>query len=101
VRYSKYRAIRTEVDGLKFDSKAEARTYTKLQLLRRAGEVTKFDIHPVFVLPAGIKYEADFRVYWADGRVEIVDVKGVKTAVYRLKKKLMKSIGYEISEWKP
>lgn len=37
------------------------------------------------------KYIADFKVTYADGRVEIVDVKGVRTDVYRLKKKLVEA----------
>jgi len=33
-------------------------------------------------------YVADFLVTYADGRKEIVDCKGVRTSVYRLKKRL-------------
>jgi len=34
-------------------------------------------------------YIADFRVTYNDGRVDIVDAKGVKTADYIIKRKLM------------
>ena len=34
-------------------------------------------------------YVADFRVEYADGRKEVIDVKGFKTADYIIKRKLM------------
>lgn len=44
-------------------------------------------------------YYADFRVHYADGRIEIQDTKGVQTDVYKLKKKLVKAIyGVDIVE---
>ena len=96
---SKYNARKTIIDGITFDSKAEANYYTQLKLLQRAGEIVelelqpKFEIIPSFVDPAGKKvrathYIADFRVKYKDGREEVIDVKGHKTDVYRLKKKL-------------
>lgn len=36
---NKYKAVKTTVDGIKFDSKAEARRYTQLKLLERAGQI--------------------------------------------------------------
>lgn len=38
---SKYKAVRTEVDGYKFASKAEARRYAELKLLVKAGEISR------------------------------------------------------------
>jgi hypothetical protein len=86
---NKYGAVKTELDGHVFDSKAEAAHYGKLKLLMAGGEVTGIEIQPEFMFSSGIKYRADFRVRFADGREEIQDVKGMKTAVYQLKKKLM------------
>jgi hypothetical protein len=40
-------------------------------------------------------YFADFKVTYGDGRVEVVDVKGVKTPLYRFKKKCVEA-GYNI-----
>ena len=37
---SKYRNIKTEVDGIVFDSKAEARRYAELRLLEKANEIS-------------------------------------------------------------
>jgi hypothetical protein len=91
---SKYRAQKTKVDGITFDSKGEADYYCQLKLLQRAGEVTDIKLQPRYpILDAsergkGIDYVADFLVTYADGRQEIIDFKGVKTAVYRMKKKM-------------
>jgi uncharacterized protein YlaN (UPF0358 family) len=37
-------------------------------------------------------YLLDFKVEYADGRIEYVDVKGMKTAIYNLKKKLVEAL---------
>jgi hypothetical protein len=86
---NKYKAVRTELDGIMFDSKAEAAHYGQLLILKQAGEVVAIELQPEFVFASGIKYRADFRVTYADGRVEVQDVKGVKTDVYRIKKRMM------------
>lgn len=89
----KYRNIITEVDGIKFHSKAEAIYYSKLKLYIKLGEVVKFERQvPYELIVNGIlicKYVADFVVYYSDGTVKVVDVKGVRTEVYKLKYKLM------------
>lgn len=101
---SKYGAKKTQVDGIRLDSKAEAQRYRELMLLKRAGEVTEVILQPSYTLMPGfkhkatgervqpIKYRADFLVTYADGHQEIEDVKGVKTEVYRIKKKLFMSL---------
>lgn len=97
---SKYGAKKTQVDGHVFDSIAESRRYRELMLLKRSGVVTEVELQPVYTLVEGfthkatgnriapIKYKADFLVTYADGHQEIEDVKGMRTAVYRLKKRL-------------
>lgn len=87
---SKYRAKKTEIDGHKFASQLEANYYCELKVLQRIGEVCSIQLQPKYQLQGGITYIADFLVTYADGRQEIVDCKGVKTAVYTLKKKLFK-----------
>jgi dsDNA-binding SOS-regulon protein len=93
---SKYRAVRTEVDGITFASKAEARRYSELKLLEKAGEVKELELQPKFPLYAPTRskqeqvttYVADFRYRRGPkGILVIEDVKGMKTPVYRLKKK--------------
>jgi len=95
---NKYRAEPVSIDGHIFASRREANYYKALLLLQKAGEVVNIELQPEFVLipdfyrngkkVRGITYKADFRVTYKDGRVEIVDCKGYRTPVYRLKKKL-------------
>ena len=101
---SKYHNRKTEVNGVMFDSSAEALRYRELLLLVTAGEISELFIHPKFQLDVNNIhlgcYIADFQ-YNDHERQKIVveDVKGVKTPVYRLKKKLMKALyGIEIFE---
>lgn len=95
----KYRNIKTEVNGIVFDSKREAARYMELTLLQRAGEISGLKLQPVFELIVNNmklgKYIADFGYIDNRGRIVIEDAKGIRTPVYRLKKKLMKAI-YEI-----
>lgn len=101
---TKYGAIPTEVDGVVFASKAEARRYGELKLMAAAGEIADLELQPKFSLVVnGVKvgaYVGDFRYVDArSGAVTIEDVKGVRTPVFRLKAKLVKAIyGIDITE---
>lgn len=89
---SKYRAKPTFVDGIRFASKREAKRYEELKLLIRIGQISDLELQPKFdIIVNEIKicrYIADFR-YKENGSTIIEDVKGFKTPVYKLKKKLM------------
>jgi hypothetical protein len=96
---SKYNNVKTEADGITFDSKKEAKYYADLALLQKSGEVIsifpqpEFELQPAYVKDGKkvrpIKYIADFLIEYKDGRKEVVDVKGYKkNKVYRLKKKM-------------
>jgi len=91
MKRSKYFNVRTEVDGIKFASKAEAKRYQELKLMQEAGIIKWFIMQTPWLLPGGIKYVSDFLVFYTDGTVVVEDVKGVKTDVYKLKKKLFES----------
>jgi len=86
---SKYRNKRKTVDKIKFDSVKEANRYCELINLQRAGEVSHFFRQVIFDLGEGIIYKLDFMVFWTDGHISYEDVKGFKTDVYKLKKKLV------------
>ena len=90
-KQSKYKNVKTEVDGYSFDSRAEARRYTELKLLRQAGEIKGFGLQPSFTLPGGIRYRPDFIVCGADGSLWVEDVKGMETKDFKLKKRLWES----------
>jgi hypothetical protein len=107
VRRGKYNNRKTVINGIKFDSKKEAEHYLMLQLLLRAGVIKDLRLQVPFVLKVnGLKvctYLADFVYREKDNSrkwVEVVcDVKGVRTPIYNLKKKLMRAIhGVEILE---
>jgi hypothetical protein len=95
---SKMRNVKTEVDGIKFDSKLEADYYCQLKILKRTGEVIDFIRQPKYLLTDTLKkngetfrkmqYIADFLVTYSDGRKEIIDCKGRRTQVYINKRKL-------------
>jgi hypothetical protein len=94
---SKYNARKTEVDGHTFDSQAEARRYGELKLMAQAGEIRDLELqhkYPLIVNEIKIGcYICDFIYHdTRTGQVVVEDVKGVKTAVYQLKKKLMFAI---------
>jgi len=115
VKKSKYGSIKTVIDNITFDSKKEATYYNALKLLKRAGEVLQIDLQPEFpynmyctvpgindgsrVYAKQYKYIADFRVFYKDGHIEIIDVKGMKTNEYRRKKKIIEALyGFQIIE---
>ena len=86
-------------DGIVFDSVKEANYYSQLAVLRQAGDVILFLRQTPFHLPGNTRYVCDFVVFWASGEVEFVDVKGVKTPMYKTKKRMVEDLyGIEITE---
>lgn len=113
---SKYRNRKTVFDGITFDSVAEARYYQKLKAMENDGLVSDirrqvayqllpdlYEEHEVQLktktktvrkrIQQGTKYVADF-VYTdtTTGETKVVDVKGVRTKEYLLKKKMMRCL---------
>lgn len=94
---SKYGAIKCKYNGIEFDSKKERDRYIELRKLEITGIISDLQLQVPFVLQDSfefndkkilpIKYIADF-TYWENGELVIEDVKGKKTAVYELKKKM-------------
>ena len=104
VKRQKYGNKKTELDGIKFDSQREAVRYGALKLLVTAGLITDLRLQVPYQITINsvkvCKYVADF-VYIDQGKEVVEDVKGVKTPVYNLKKKLMLAcFGVCISEVK-
>lgn len=101
---SKYRAQKTEVDGITFASKHEARRYIELKYMERAGLISGLQLQRRFTLLGAQKdetgkvierpltYVADFVYKDQSGRTIVEDAKGMKTDVYKIKRKLMLSI---------
>lgn len=93
---SKYNSRKVNVDGILFDSQAEANFYCRLKLLLRAGEIEGFCRQARFVITEGkngekgTEYVTDFIVFLPGGKYRIVDVKGVKTDTFKLKIKCLR-----------
>ena len=87
-KQNKYHNQKTIVDGITFDSKAEARRYCELKNLKAYRRINWFTRQPSFLLPGGIRYRPDFMVRDANGRIWVEDVKGMETKEFKLKRKL-------------
>jgi hypothetical protein len=92
---NKYGNVKTVTsDGIKHDSKKEADRWCELLLLQRAGVIkdlkrqVKFELLPKQDGERAVYYIADF-VYMENGKKVVEDVKGCRTEVYKLKKKMM------------
>lgn len=103
--FKKYKNIPQLVNGFNFDSKKEAKRYLELLMLEKAGEIFDLELQPKFDLMVnGVKvgfYKADFQyVDKKSGKrvVEDVKSKATITPVYRLKKKIMATLGINIQE---
>lgn len=90
-KQTKYRAVRTVVDNINFASQGEARRYKQLKLLEEVGSIQALVLQPKYPIDLYgehvCDYVADFE-YLEDGKIIAEDFKGIRTAVYRLKKKL-------------
>lgn len=86
-RRHKYHNHPTSIDGIRFDSKREARFYERLKFERQAGLVLYFLRQVPLHLPGGTKLIVDFMVVMADGRIRYVDAKGKETAAFRIKRR--------------
>lgn len=106
---SKYNAVKTTVDGYTFDSKREAARYGELKLMFYAGRIASLELQPDFELfvetPDGCRapigeYRGDFRyVDLSDMSIVVEDVKGMRTPLYRWKKKHVEAqYGIQIRE---
>lgn len=98
---SKYKNVR--VDG--FASKKEARVAGELKVREAAGDIRDLQMQVWITIVEGrdkirpIRYVADFTYYDKADKFHILDAKGWKTDVYKLKKKALLLLkGIEIEE---
>ena len=96
---AKYHNKKVKYDGYTFDSIREKNYYIKLKLLEKAGKIKELELQKEFELQPSYKlnnktirkitYRADFTYKTTeDNKLHVIDVKGYRTDVYRLKKKL-------------
>lgn len=98
----KYRNIKTEYDGVMYDSRKEMRRAFALDMLERGGLIKDLERQKRFILQEGyttrdgrnirpISYLADFCYFDVERRAWVVeDVKSpaTRTEVYKLKRKI-------------
>lgn len=98
IKKHKYNARKTVVDGISFDSKAEAEYYIHLKYLQSINVVRSFYLQPVINIIPNFKYDGktirkmdyrlDFKVEYTDGTTEYIDIKGMATTDAKMKLKL-------------
>ena len=96
---NKYNARKTVMCGHTFDSQREAEWYMILREKQRLGKIKHIECQPTYTLledfrdnqgkpQKPITYTPDFLVEYDDGRREVIEVKGMRTRDYLLRKKL-------------
>ena len=101
---NKFNAKTIIIDGIKFQSIKEGNYYKQLLLQKKAknesDRVVHIELQPRFdIIVNGKKigfYKADFKTTYADNRIEIVDVKGLKKGsayqLFKIKKKIVEAL---------
>ena len=97
---SKYRAVKTTIDGITFASKREARYYQIYSRLQELGQIKNLQLQTsIPFLINGKKmftYKPDFE-FDDDKGHHIIDVKGFETKEFKIKKKIIEAYyGIEI-----
>lgn len=105
MRRSKYGNRKVVVDGEKFDSKREAKRWSELRLLERAGEISLLGRQVPYELARSVKihgerrarpalrFTADFRYFDRKlDRIVVEDSKGFADTAFRIRQHLMKSV---------
>lgn len=100
---SKYNNKKVSINGKVFDSKKEANRYCELIKMQQAGLIKDLETQKKFLLLdtfrkngktyKQINYYADFVYYNIyEKKIVVEDVKGCRTEVYKIKKKLFEFI---------
>ncbi|MBT8362008.1 MAG: DUF1064 domain-containing protein [Deltaproteobacteria bacterium] len=88
----KFNAVPTITNGIKFQSRKEARYYEELLWRQKAGDIVFFLRQVPFHLPGGVTYRVDFQEFHADGTVHFVEVKGYETKEWKMKKRMVEEL---------
>lgn len=109
-RGNKFGAVKERLDGITFDSKHEAKRYSVLMQLQRAGIIENLETQVAIPLLGRdgpllgengrpLRYIADFKYRDPDTGADVIeDAKGHKTRDYKLKKAILAAQGVEIIE---
>lgn len=100
-RKNKYNSTKTKYDGRYYDSKLECDYAINLDWRKKAGEIK--EIIPQYKISLDVNdqhianYYMDFKVILADNTIEMHEVKGMETQLWRMKWRLAIAL---YSEWK-
>ena len=93
---NKYKNKKVTIDGIEFDSTKEAQYYLVYKTDLKNKKIKRLILQPTFELIPEIlgvirpiTYRGDFMLEHFDGTTEVIDVKGVRTEVFNLKRKLL------------
>lgn len=86
--------------GIVFDSELEKRYYAEIVLPKfNSGEIKHFELQKKYKLQPSFKrngetiraidYVADFYIEYANGKIELIDTKGIGDSVAKMKRKMM------------
>lgn len=93
---SKFGNVATMIGDKRFASKAEAKRYSDLFYLERAGEISDLKLQPRYPLEVNgqkvCTYVADFSYLDKTGLPVTEDVKGVETDVFKIKARLFRAV---------
>ena len=84
---NKYNAVKTEIDGWRFDSELESEVYLELKRLHDIGAIKGIRMQHPYQLRSHSgttigTYLADFRCLLSTGKVVVVEAKGFETAIW-------------------
>jgi hypothetical protein len=92
VKPSKFHAVQTEMAGIKFSTKKEAKYYQELQARKHMGEIkyilrqVPFDLPGHFENGRVIRHFVDFAICLPDGTFQFIEVKGRDLALGKMKR---------------
>ena len=109
--YNKYKNVKVNIDGFKFDSMAESERYKELKMLNKAGLITNLTLQPKFELQSKFRHngKAERAIYYiadfsysdiSEEKIIVEDVKGIETDVFQLKRKMFLKLYGETHELK-
>lgn len=92
VKPSKYRNVRTEYNGVKYDSKKEAEFAAQLDFHQQNGACLSWTRQVPFRLPGGVIHRVDFMVFELNGTVTLFEVKGLDLGAGKMKRKQVEEL---------
>jgi hypothetical protein len=92
---NKYRAVSSTYNGVQYHSKAEAAYAAQLDLRVKARDIKRWERQIKCDLRVNgyhiTNYYVDFKVFHNDGSEELIEVKGMETPEWVLKRKLLEA----------